>query len=83
MSQAIDADWKSTTAIAQANAKRFEQLYAERRHAFSPTDIGQHIVINIKSGDYVIAATFALAMQLARQKFGSTEWCWSRQIRAL
>ena len=64
-------------------AKRFQELYAKKRRSFKKADVGKYVAINLDTGEHFIAATAVAALQLAEQKYGNTDLCWTRRIGAL
>jgi hypothetical protein len=70
----------ATAAETAANAERFDRLFKEKSSSFAKSDNGRYVVINIETGDHVVADTPGAAMHLAEETFGSRDWCWSRRI---
>jgi hypothetical protein len=64
-------------------ARSFDRLYAKLRPTLEPALVGQYIVIQVKTGQYVVARKYRDAMALAEQTFGTSDYCWSRKIGSL
>lgn len=73
-----NADRKEVAALARS----FEKIYARLRPELAGF-VGQHVVIQVKTGEYFVARTRHQALAKAAKALGSTDYCWSRRIGAL
>ncbi len=76
----LPRDDAATPEQLSALDAKFQERYAELREELERNAPGQHVVINVKTGEHVIAPWPNEALDLARRTFGSTDWCWSRKI---
>lgn len=74
-----NADRKEVAALARS----FEKIYARLRPKLEPDLDGQHVVIQVKTGEHFVARTRQQALAKAAKALGSTDYCWSRKIGAL
>jgi hypothetical protein len=83
MPKIADTNKPATAAETERNGARFDSLYREKRRLFGPSVAGKYVVIQIQTGQFLIAGTARAALERARVEFGSTDWCWTRQIGPL
>jgi hypothetical protein len=65
-----------------SSAKRFQDLYAEMRSEIEKEHCGEYIAINLVTGRHVLGPTSRAALEIAKNEFGSIDWCWTRRIGA-
>lgn len=58
----------------------FRRVYRELRSELESSRRGEYVVINVKTGEHVVARWPDAAMNLAERAFGSLEYCWSKRI---
>ena len=83
MATTTTSDRPATADETAANEKRFEMFYEQFIATCPAREVGRFVVINIETGEHVVATTPAAAMERAKKAFGSTDWCWSKRIQAL
>lgn len=60
--------------------QRFREIYDKLRRALEASHLDEYVVINVRTGKHVVARWPDEAMALAKQTFGSSEYCWSKRI---